>query len=281
MDYNVAGDTQPIHSLSVFVMLQLKKSVSLACLGQPFKKAIVTAARLGADAVEVDGLAEVRIDQMTRTGIRHIRKLLSDLNLKVSAVLLPTRLGYGDLEQLDRRVDGTKAALDLAYQLGAEVVVNRVGQIPQQTDDPRWNTMLQALLDIGQHSHKAGAWLAARTGAEPGSRLKELIQALPPRYLTVDFDPAELVINGHSPTDAMAALGEDVTSLRARDAVTDLSLGRGVEVELGRGSVDWAALLGTLEEKNYQGYLTVDRRESEQAVLDCGHALEYLTHLFG
>ena len=261
-------------------MLQLKKSISLSCLGQPFKKAILTAARLGADGVEIDGWGEFRADQMSRTGIRHVRKLMADLNLKVSAIWFPTRMGYGDLEQLDRRIEGTKAALDLAYQLGAQVVVNRIGQIPVDEGDPRWNTMTQALLDIGYHSQKAGAWLAARTGAESGTRLQDLIQSLPPRYLTVDFDPAELVINGHSPTEAMAKLGDHVVSFRARDAVTDLSLGRGVEVELGRGSVDWAGLLGTLEEKNYQGFLTVDRQQSSQPVMDCGHALEYLTNLF-
>ncbi len=261
-------------------MLQLKKSINLDSLRQPFKKAIVTAARLGADAVEINGRTEIRAQDMTRTAIRHIRKLLSDLELRVSAIHFPTQFGYGDLDHLDRRVEATKATLQLAFELGSSVVVNRLGRIPDSVDDPRWTTMVQALTDIGNHSQRAGAWLAARTGAEDGSTMKGLIDSLPIHTLKVDFDPAELIINGYSPTESMKVLSEHVANFRARDAVTDLSLGRGVEVQLGRGSVDWPALLGMLEEEQYQGYLTVDRREGTNLEVECGAALEYLTNLF-
>jgi sugar phosphate isomerase/epimerase len=111
-------------------MLQLKKSINLDSLRQPFKKAIVTAARLGADAVEINGRTEIRAQDMTRTAIRHIRKLLSDLELRVSAIHFPTQFGYGDLDHLDRRVEATKATLQLAFELGSSVVVNRLGRIP-------------------------------------------------------------------------------------------------------------------------------------------------------
>ena len=69
-------------------------------------------------------------------------------------------------------------------------------------------------------------------------------------------------------------------SFRARDAVQDLSLGRGVEVQLGRGSVDWASLLGTLEEYNYSGFLTVERESEQNSIAEVGQAIEYLTNLF-
>lgn len=86
-------------------MLQLKKSVNLDTLRQPFKKAIVTAASLGAEAVEINAMTDVRPRDMGRTAIRHIRKLLSDLNLSVGSIHLPTKLGYGDLEFLDQRIE--------------------------------------------------------------------------------------------------------------------------------------------------------------------------------
>ena len=41
-------------------MLKLKKSIFLDTLGQPFKTAIVTAAKLGADAVEINGRTEIK-----------------------------------------------------------------------------------------------------------------------------------------------------------------------------------------------------------------------------
>ena len=140
--------------------------------------------------------------------------------------------------------------------------------------------MVQALTDLGNFSQKAGAWLAASSGGEDGETLKGLIDALPVHSLTVDFDPGDFLINGFDVNQAMKTLGPHVMSFRARDAVQDLSLGRGVEVQLGRGSVDWASLLGILEENNYSGYLTIERESEENSIEQCGQAIEYLTNLF-
>jgi len=90
-------------------MLKLKKSIFLDTLRQPFKTAIVTAAKLGADAVEINGRTEIKPEDISRTGVRHIRKLLSDQQLSVSAIHFQTNYGYGDLQLLDQRIDGTKA----------------------------------------------------------------------------------------------------------------------------------------------------------------------------
>jgi L-ribulose-5-phosphate 3-epimerase len=51
-------------------------------------------------------------------------------------------------------------------------------------------------------------------------------------------------------------------------------------VQLGRGSVDWPALLGILEENNYSGFLTIERDSEENSVEEVGQAIEYLTNLF-
>jgi len=261
-------------------MLQLKKAIRLESLRQPFKKAIVTAASLGADGIEINGRTEIRPTDMSRTGVRHLRKMLADLNLKVSSINFPTRQGYGVTDNLDRRIDATKAAMSMAYDLGCNVVVNRIGRVPNDVENPQWTTMVQALSDLGNFSQKTGAWLAARTGSEDGETLKNLIDTLPLYALTVDFDPGDFLINGFSAEEAMKALGPHVTSFRTRDAVQDLSVGRGIEVQLGRGSIDWASLLGTLEEHNYTGFLTVERNSEENSIQQCGQAIEYLTNLF-
>lgn len=261
-------------------MLQLKKSIRLESLRQPFKKALVTAASLGADGVEINGRTEIRPAEMSRTAVRHLQKMMADLNLEVSAIYFPTRRGYGVSDDLDRRIDATKAAMTMAFELGCNVVVNKIGRVPEDAQDPNWITMVQALTDLGNFSQKAGAWLAARTGSESGETLKSMIDALPIHSLVVDFDPGDFLINGFSATEAMKLLGEHVMSFRARDAVQDLSQGRGIEVQLGRGSVDWASLLGTLEEHNYSGFLTIERDTEENSIEEVGQAIEYLTNLF-
>jgi sugar phosphate isomerase/epimerase len=262
-------------------MLQLKKSIRLESLRLPFKKALLMAAEIGADGIEINGRSELRASEMTRTAVRHLAKMLADLNLSVSAIHYPTRRGLGVTDDLDQRLDGIRSAMRLAYDLGCNIVVNKIGRIPEDPQNPAWTTMIQALTDLGNHSQKSGAWLAARTGSQSAETLKGLIDSLPIHSLAVDFDPGDFVINGFSPTEAMKILGQHVMSFRVRDAVMDLSQGRGIEVQLGRGSVDWPALLGALEENRYAGYLTVERDADENSVEQCSQAMEYLTNLFG
>ncbi len=261
-------------------MLQLKKSIRIESLRQPFKKAIVTAASLGADGIEINGRTELRAAEMSRTAVRHLRKMLDDLNLQVSAIHFPTRRGLGIADDLDRRIDALKNAMTMAYDLGCNVVVNKIGRVPEDVENPQWATLVEALTDLGNFSQKAGAWLAAKSGSESGETLKSLIDALPIHALTIDFDPGDFLINGFNVNEAMKLLGPHVMSFRARDAVQDLSLGRGVEVQLGRGSVDWATLLGVLEENHYTGFLTIERDSEENTIEQCGQAIEYLTNLF-
>ena len=170
--------------------------------------------------------------------------------------------------------------MKLAYDLGCNVVVNRIGRVPENGEGENWTTMVQALTDLGSHSQKAGAWLAARTGSESGETLKGLIDSLPLNSLMIDFDPGDFVINGFSPSEAIKVLGSHVMNFRARDAVTDLAQGRGLEVQLGRGSVDWPSLLGALEENNYAGFITIERESEEDSIAQCATAMEFLTNMF-
>ena len=260
-------------------MLQLKKALNLESLRQPLKSAIATAAAIGADAIEINGRTQLRPAEMSRTAVRHLQKTLSDFNLKVASIHFPTRRGYAITESLEQRIDATKAAMTMAYELGCNVVVNQIGRIPEAKTN-EWNTLTQALSDIGNHGNRCGAKLAAQTGIDGGEPLKDLIAGLPIGSLQVDFDPASLMFHNHNVGDTMKLLAEHVSHVRTRDAVEDLSQGKRIEVQLGRGSVDWAQLLGLLEEKNYSGYFTVQRDAESDAVRQCTESLEYLTQLF-
>ena len=260
-------------------MLRLKKAINLESLRQPLKTAIATAAAIGADAIEINGRTQLHPAEMSRTAVRHFQKTMDDFNLKVASIHFPTRRGYATTESLEQRIDATKAAMTMAYELGCNVVVNQIGRIPEANSDEE-NTMLQALSDIGNHGNRCGAKLAAQTGIDDAESLKNLIDRLPVGSLQVDFDPAALMFHNHDVSDSMKLLAEHVSHFRTRDAVEDLSQGKRIEVQLGRGSVDWAQLLGLLEEKNYDGYMTVQRDAESDAVLQCTESLQYLTQLF-
>jgi sugar phosphate isomerase/epimerase len=267
-------------------MLTLKIGVQTASLRQTFKQSLQTASRMGVDAVEIDARTELRPASLSETGLRQFRKMLKDLNLKVCAVAFPTRRGYDQFEDLDRRVAATKEAMKMAYALGASVVVNQIGQIPDPPDsesvddaNDRWQSLLDVLSDLGHFGDRHGAQLAAETGSESGAALAKLLAAVPQASVGATLNPGNLIVNGFSPAEAVRELGEGILYVRVRDAVRDLARGRGVEVALGRGSADFPALLGALEEHDYRGYLAIERREAQDPIFEISQAILYLRNL--
>jgi sugar phosphate isomerase/epimerase len=237
------------------------------------------AAQLGATAVEIDGRDELRPDDLSQTGRRQFRKMLEDLNLRVAAIGFRTRRGYNVAEDLDRRVAATKDALRLAHELGSSIVVNQVGRVSPTDDTPDWNLMVEALTDLGSYGQRVGATLAAETGSESGADLARLIRALPDGSLGVTFNPGNLIVNGLSPLDAIAALGRNILYVHAKDGVHDRARGRGDEVPLGRGLADFPSLLGALEDFGYRGYLCVAREQAEDPAFEISQAMKYLKSL--
>ncbi len=260
-------------------MLHLKIGLHLRSLRQPFKKALHTAARLGVQGVEIDAQRDLRPEELSQTGLRSLRKTLDELNLRVCAVRFLTRRGYNVLEDLDRRVEATKRAMQFAWSLGARVVVNHIGRVPPEPVGSEWELLLGVLNDLGAFSQHAGATLAAKTGSESAEDLQRLLNALPEGAIGVDLDPGNLVINGFSVQEALERLGSRTLHVHAHDGVHDLAQGRGMETPLGRGVVDFPNLLAMLEEQDYQGYLTLERESSDNPIFELEQGVQYLRNL--
>ena len=259
-------------------MAILKIGIQTRSLRRPLKQALHIAAELGADGVEIDARHEIVPAQLSQTGFRQLRKLLDDLNLKIAAVAFPTRRGYDVAEDLERRVLATRSALEFAYKIGANVVINRVGGVPDDSQDERFGRLVESLTALGTYGEKAGARLAIQT-TDDGHRLATLLSRLPPESVGVDLHPSGLILHGHSPLEVTSLLGPHVLHLHACDAVRDLARGQGLEVELGRGTADFPALLAALEEFGYRGWATIERLDAGDPVAEIGNAVAYLRSL--
>jgi sugar phosphate isomerase/epimerase len=256
----------------------LKIGIQTRSLRQPLKQALRTAARLGADGVEIDARSELPPAELSQTGVREFRKLLEDLNLRVSAVAFPTRRGYDVVDDLDRRVAATQAAMRFARELRCEVVINRVGQTPADASEPRFRHLVEALTALGVYGDRVGVRLAAQTGSENPQDLVRLIDALPDHTVGVDLHPTALILSGHSPVEAVQVLGPHVLHVHACDAVREAA-GGGREVELGRGAADLPEVLGALTEFDYRGWVTIERRDSPDPITEIENAVAYLRAL--
>ena len=151
--------------------------------------------------------------------------------------------------------------------------------MPAEGESEATSTLIGALTDLGRYGQKVGAFLAAETGPDSGEVLAKLLARLPTGSIGVDFNPAQLIVHGHSPAAAVRALGPHVMHLHATDATRDLALGRGIEVPLGRGSAELPEILAVLEEHQYRGYITIEHRDSSDPLGEIGQSIEFLRNL--
>lgn len=94
------------------------------------RKSLTIAASMGVRSVELCGRTHVPVSELSDTGVRTLRKILDDLNLRIASIRFQTRFGYDVTDHLDERVDATKSAMKTAYRLGAPLIVNQIGTVP-------------------------------------------------------------------------------------------------------------------------------------------------------
>src|SRR4029079_1775244 len=138
----------PHSQLPTTSRMTVKIGIQTRSLRQPLRQALQTASRLSADGVEIDARHELRPSDLSRTGLREFHKLLDDLNLRVSAVAFPTRRGYDDPDDLERRVLATQEAIRFPADLRSSVVINDVGHVAEKPEDPSFQRLTEALTAI-------------------------------------------------------------------------------------------------------------------------------------
>ncbi len=204
---------------------------------------------------------------------------MDDLNLRVASVRFPTRHGYGQPQDLQRRIDATKEAMRVAYGLGTRQVVNAVGKVPEDKESDEYAQLKESLSDLARYGQHVGAMLACETGSEPVSRLVELLDSLPEKAIGIAFNPGNLIVNDYYDEDAIAGCASRTLVVEAIDATGDLARGRGVHVPLGQGSAEFPQILAQLEDVPYRGWFIVDRSASDYVEQELVDAMSFLRSL--
>jgi sugar phosphate isomerase/epimerase len=153
-----------------------------------------------------------------------------------------------------------------------------VGPLPQPEARER-GTLVEALTALAGQGSRWGVLLAAQCPTALPDEINALLAQLPEGLVGVDLNPADVIRGGGSPADFVSALGRHVTHVYANDAVRGFGGGAAIEAPLGRGSADLPQLLAALEEYDYRGWATVQRRNSPRPVEECGDAVAYLRAL--
>ncbi len=223
------------------------------------KDVIREAARLGARAVVVDAAGDLAPDRLSETGRRELSHLFRSIDVRPIALSLPTRRPFDSFDELDVRLARVDRAFALAYELGARIVLIRAGQTPPEVELTRREAFVHTLSELGRRAERRGVRLAIETAGGPVALLGEILSALASPGLAASVDPASLLRSGQDPASAVIALGPHVVHAYAADASGDPGpvvahpRGHGYSA----GVLDWEGYLGSLEEIDYRGYLTI------------------------
>jgi sugar phosphate isomerase/epimerase len=259
----------------------LRIGLSLSSLGLPLRRSLDEARRLGAAGVEVEATGDVSPNNLSATGRREFRHLLKSHGLELAALKCPLRRGFDAPDHLQARIEHVQKVMTHSYELGTPVVIVQAGRLPEKDDDPRAPFLVESLNALGRHGDRIGAVLALETGLESGLTMAKFLARFDSGGIGVNFDPANLLMNGFDVYESARALHGHIVHSHARDARSAPASRSVQDVPLGQGDIDWLYLLGVYEEIGYQGWLTIEREGGTNRLADVAAGVKFLRRLVG
>jgi L-ribulose-5-phosphate 3-epimerase len=266
-------------------MNRLKIGICLESLGLPLRRALTEAVRMGVSGVQIDAAGDLSPNKLSQTGRRELRHLLSSHDLELTALGCPLRRGLDAAEDQQPRIEHVKKVMSLSFDLGPRIVVIQAGRVPDEEEEKsaaaRPRLLAEALQDLGPFGDRIGVVLALETGLEAGAALRDYLKRFDSGSLGVNYDPANLLMNGFDPVESLRALKGLVRHAHAKEARVVGASRSTREVPLGHGDIDWLALLGVLEEVDYHGCLAIERESGDDRLGDVAQGVAFLRRLVG
>jgi len=174
------------------------------------KAGIEKAAEIGADGFQIYVTGgEMAPENMGRSARRDFKRFVANKGLVVSALCADYFKGFLNPQTNDETVQKTMACMDLAVDLGTNVITSHIGTIPEDEDAPEWRHGIEALSEVAAHGEKIGVLMACETGPESAELMLRFLDRIPGRTVGVNYDPANLVIRGFDQIGGVAVLGYD------------------------------------------------------------------------
>ncbi|RAV21437.1 sugar phosphate isomerase/epimerase [Paenibacillus contaminans] len=289
----------------MFMTLPNKIGVIVDSFRAGMNEGLKKAKAVGADGVQMHAVrGEMDPDNLQQAVRKELRAYIGSLGLDISA-LCGDLGGYGfqDRKVNPDKIEKSKRILDLAVDLGTNVVTTHIGHIPEEADDPICAEMRQACEELSEYAAGKGAYFAIETGPETAERLKRFLDSFSSKGVAVNFDPANMVmVTGDDPAQGVRLLKSYIVHTHAKDGISLRKVDPRIvyspfgfnpmdheetaammeggrifrEVPLGEGSVNFDAYFGALEEIGYTGYLTIEREVGDDPEADIRRAVEFI-----
>lgn len=273
----------------------MKIGAVIECFRLDFKEAAKAAKAIGTDGVQIYASGIVNAE-MTEAQIAEVRSIMEGEGLEVSALCGDFGCKMFYLPELSRDIiEREKKVMLIAQKLGTNIVTTHIGVVPSDKNSAQYESMHRVCKELADFADSVGGRFAVETGPEKAVLLKEFLDDLGSRGVSVNFDPANLVMcAGDDPVKAVDTLKDYIVHTHAKDGVQNFYVdtrriyaaeyyrvapapeGSFTEVPLGRGGVDWRAYIAALKNIGYDGYLTIERECGEDPQADIRMAASFL-----
>ena len=261
-------------------------------------EALKKAAELGLSGVQVYATrGEFAPEVMTKEKRRAFLDEVKSYGLTISALCGDLGKGFGNSELNPGLVEQSKRIVELAKDLETDIVTTHIGVVPEDPAHPRYAVMQAACRELAEFADSMQAHFAVETGPERAVTLKNFLDSLGSKGVSVNLDPANFVmVTGDDPVQAVYTLKDYIVHTHAKDGRKLLDRDPEIvyhmiedviqegqafeELPLGRGSVDFGEYLKALEDIGYTGYLTIEREVGENPAADIALAADYLRSFF-
>ncbi len=276
-------------------MYQFPIGVVLDCFPGSLKERLSLAEKLGLKGVQVYGIEGEISPEMTVSARAEFKKELADRGLTLSAVCGDLGHGFFDPEHNKENIERSKRILELAKELGTDVVTTHIGVVPKDPSHPRYGIMQDACGQLAEYANQLGSHFAIETGPEPADVLRKFLDTLPSDGVGVNLDPANLhMCFNCDAAEAVRILKPYIVHTHAKDGVykkfCDSEIMYGIlplpadyqeedyceEVPLGQGGVNWKEYLSALDGIGYRGFLTIERETGDDPAGDIRMAADFL-----
>ncbi len=259
----------------------MKIGVVLESMGLDFRRGLPQAAKFAVGGVQFDAAGELGPDRLTDTGRRELKNLLRTFDQSVTALNCPFRRGLDDPDNLQARIEYLRKVMSLAFELGARTAIVQCPKLPvkEDGDESRANRLRETLADLGRYGDRIGCVLALEIGLDAPEAVQAYLESFDVGSLKVNFDPANLLVNGFDPVKGVLPLHRLIAHVHARDARKSTVNRGATEVALGAGDIDWLALFGSLAAIEYRGWLTIKRENSENRLEEMEKAVGFLRRM--
>lgn len=278
----------------------MKIGVLIESFRKDFNSSLKSAAALGVKGIQAYANGETVNADLTPAQIKELRKRVEGEGLVFSALCgdFGCKMFYRPDECRDI-IEREKRVLAVAKELGANIVTTHIGVVPETKNCVQYETMFKVCKELADFADSMGGRFAVETGPETAACLKDFLDGLQSKGVSVNLDPANLVMcAGDDPVKAVYTLRDYIVHTHAKDGVQFKKVdtkrvyafayygynekpyedvaGCFKEVPLGEGGVKWPEYTAALKDIGYKGFLTIERECGETPEKDIGLAAAFL-----